>query len=399
MTHARNSGACCLLPAMLLSAAVSAGVAQQAAPPAQEPARAQQQAADPKLRGVPAQVATDAAASQLVPAEAAQAAPVQAADANGDPAGSGIAVAASPAAGMRGVLFRVIPPQPALLPAEAVQAQETAGSAGNAGDPAAAPPASPPRRESYLLATIHFGTPEEQGIDYASLERTLAGVETFVNEADLDEAWKPEYDGYRWLPEEQPLSRMVGKESYAKARALLPNVRPQDLDRMKPWSVLALLEARGETGSEATMDARMQRMASGAGKRVLHLETLEEQLKALDCVPAGEHSRVLDERLRASWILRIESAQAMAWYRARNLEAWLADIDRMEGLSDEAKAIEQRSRRCLLEDRNARWIGQLETLFQDGPCLVAVGAVHLVGGEGLIAALRRDGYTVEAMPL
>ena len=62
-------------------------------------------------------------------------------------------------------------------------------------------------------------------------------------------------------------------------------------------------------------------------------------------------------------------------------------------------AIEQRSRRCLLEERNARWIGQLETLFQDGPCLVAVGAVHLVGAEGLIAALRRDGYTVEAMPL
>ena len=71
----------------------------------------------------------------------------------------------------------------------------------------------------------------------------------------------------------------------------------------------------------------------------------------------------------------------------------------MEGLSEDAKAIEQRSRRCLLEDRNARWIGQLETLFQDGPCLVAVGAVHLVGPEGLLAALRRDGYKVEAMPL
>ncbi len=224
-------------------------------------------------------------------------------------------------------------------------------------------------------------------------------METFVNEANLDEAWKPDYDGYRWLPEEQPLSRMVGKDRFAMARALLPNVRPQDLDRMKPWSVLALLEARGEAGGEATMDARLQRMASGAGKRVLHLETLEEQLKALDCVPAGEHVRVLDERLGASWILRIESAQAMAWYRARNLDAWLADIDRMEGLSEEARAIEQRSRRCLLEDRNARWIGQLETLFQDGPCLVAVGAVHLVGPEGLLAALRRDGYKVEAMPL
>ena len=167
---------------------------------------------------------------------------------------------------------------------------------------------------------------------------------------------------------------------------------------MKPWSVLALLEARGESGGEATMDARLQRMASGAGKRLAHLETLEQQLQALDCVPAQEHSLVLAERLRTSWILRIESAEAMAFYRSRNLDAWLASIDRMEGLGEQAKAIEQRSRQCLLEERNARWIGPLETLFQDGPSLVAVGAVHLVGNDGLLAALRRDGYTVEALP-
>ena len=389
---------------MLLSAGAYAGALQQSPPPS-----AREQAQDARTRGVPVPVpaAADAATPQVASATPEQAATAQEANTTTDPAAASIVPAPSPVAGMRGVLFRIIPPAATQLPAEVAQAmpaqgQDAAASATDAGDPAAAlapSAAALPQAASYLLATIHFGTPEEQGIDYAELERTLAGVETFVNEANLDEAWKPDYDGYRWLPEEQPLSRMVGKDRFAMARALLPNVRPQDLDRMKPWSVLALLEARGEAGGEATMDARLQRMASGAGKRVLHLETLEEQLKALDCVPAGEHVRVLDERLGASWILRIESAQAMAWYRARNLDAWLADIDRMEGLSEEARAIEQRSRRCLLEDRNARWIGQLETLFQDGPCLVAVGAVHLVGPEGLLAALRRDGYKVEAMPL
>ena len=369
-----GSTACCLLASAMLAGAATAGALQQ-------------------TRGISAQAATEAAASQLPQADPAVAA---APPAPGDEAAMARSIAPAPSAmpGMRGVLFRVVPPASTALPAESAQ-----GDAPPAGGQAAATVAAPPPAASYLLATIHFGTPEEQGIDYAVLERTLAGVETFVNEADLDAAWKPEYDGYRWLPVEQPLSRMVGKERFTMARALLPNVRPQDLDRMKPWSVLALLEARGESGGEATMDARLQRMAAAAGKRVLHLETLEDQLRALDCVPAEEHVRVLDERLGASWILRIESAQAMAWYRARNLEAWLADIDRMEGLGEEARAIEQRARRCLLEDRNARWIGQLETLFQDGPCLVAVGAVHLVGMEGLIAALRRDGYTVEAMPL
>ena len=336
---------------MLLSAVVSAGALQQSQ--TQEPP--QERSREAQTRGVPVPAATDAAASQLVPATPEQSAAAQEAGSDGAPMAASIVPAPSPVAGMRGVLFRVTPPQPTSLPAELAQekpAQEQ-GAQANADDPASAAPspqsqapAAPPRA-SYLLATIHFGTPEEQGIDYAELERTLGDVETFVSEANLDEAWKPEYDGYRWLSPDDPLSKMIGKDGFEKARALLPNVRAQDLDRMKPWSVLALLEARGESGGEATMDARMQRMAAGAGKRVLHLETLEEQLKALDCVPAEEHSRVLDERLRASWILRIESAQAMAWYRARNLDAWLADIDRMEGLSEEARSIEQRSRRCL----------------------------------------------------
>lgn len=361
-----------------------------------------------QTRGISAQAAREAAAAQVeqappVPVE--QVPPVQATPATADAApaspGDPVATAGTPVADgprLRGVMFRVTPPVPALLPAE-IEQPGVMSSGATATQPV--PPAAvlPAPRASYLLGTIHFGTPEEQGIDYARIEKLMGEVETFVNEADLDQAWKPEYDGYRWLPVETPLADMIGDDAITLANALLPQVRPQDLQRMKPWSVLALLEARGESGGEATMDARLQRMASGAGKRLAHLETLEQQLQALDCVPAMEHSVVLAERLRASWMLRIESAEAMAFYRSRNLDAWLASIDEMEGLGEQARVIEQRSRHCLLEARNARWIGQLETLFQDGPCLVAVGAIHLVGPDGLLAALRRDGYTIEAVPL
>ena len=393
-----------LLAAASLSLACATVAAQSA--PAVDPATVQPPA---ETRGVSAQAARDAVAAQVeqaAPTPVEQVPPVQPAPAVGDAAPVQPADPSLPAAAavadvprLRGVMFRVTPPAPALLPAEIEQAAVAPAGGAAAGVPAPPAPAVAPPRPSYLLGTIHFGTPEEQGIDYAQIEKLMAEADTFVNEANLDEAWKPEYDGYRWLPVETPLASMIGKDAITQANALLPQVRLQDLQRMKPWSVLALLEARGESGGEATMDARLQRMASGAGKRMAHLETLEEQLRALDCVPASEHSMVLAERLRGSWILRIESAEAMAFYRGRNLDAWLASIDEMEGLGEQARAIEQRSRRCLLEDRNARWIGQLETLFQDGPCLVAVGAVHLVGQDGLLAALRRDGYTIEAVPL
>jgi uncharacterized protein YbaP (TraB family) len=408
--HAHAAARCLLALSLLPVCATAGGQASKATPaPAVVPAADAPQAS--ATRGVSAHAAREAASAQLEQVRPVAATPVDASQQVAQelplpvPADAGVgqpvkadAPAIAVAAGappQRGVIFRIIPPTPAMLPAEVGQA-----AAAGPGEPAPAAAAAsvPPPRASYLLGTIHFGTPEEQGIDYARLEALLGETETFVNEANLDEAWKPDYDDYRWLPVEMPLESMIGKDAIALANALLPQVRPQDLQRMKPWSVLALLEARGESGGEATMDARLQRMASGAGKRLAHLETLEQQLQALDCVPAQEHSMVLAERLRTSWILRIESAEAMAFYRSRNLDAWLASIDRMEGLGEQARAIEQRSRHCLLEERNARWIGQLETLFQDGPCLVAVGAVHLVGGDGLLAALRRDGYTVEALP-
>ena len=398
-----------LLAAASLSLACATVAAQSV--PAVDPAKV----LPAETRGISAQAARDAVAAQVEQAASTpveQVSPLQPAPAAidaplGPPAAAAPAndlalppvAAVADAPRLRGVMFRVTPPALALLPAELGQADVAPAGTSAAPAPATPSPAALPPRPSYLLGTIHFGTPEEQGIDYAQLEKLMGEAETFVNEANLDEAWMSEYDGYRWLPVETSLAGMIGKEAIAQANALLPQVRLQDLQRMKPWSVLALLEARGETGGEATMDARLQRMASAAGKRLAHLETLEQQLQALDCVPASEHSVVLAERLRASWILRIESAEAMAFYRGRNLDAWLASIDEMEGLGEQAKAIEQRSRRCLLEDRNARWIGQLETLFQDGPCLVAVGAVHLVGQDGLLAALRRDGYTIEAVPL
>lgn len=343
------------------------------------------------LRGVAAHAASEAVGTQLRPPsqDAAPSASVQAASAGtgtGAPAPAAVEadVAAITMARERGVLFKVTPPVPAVLPVQVTEA-------------GAASPV-PDQPVSYLLGTIHFGTPEEQGIDYGQLEQLIDGSGTFINEVDIDSSWKSDYDGYRWLPEDAPLDAMIDAEGMARAQALLPAIRPQDLRRMKPWAVLALLEARGEHGGEATMDARLQRAAAAAGKRMLHLETLEQQLQALDCVPAHEHVQVLDERLRKSWVLRIESAEAMAFYRSRVLEAWLASIDRMDGLDGSAKAIEQRARLCLLEDRNARWIGPLETAFQDGASFVAVGAIHLVGPQGLIARLRGDGYRIEAVP-
>lgn len=51
----------------------------------------------------------------------------------------------------------------------------------------------------------------------------------------------------------------------------------------------------------------------------------------------------------------------------------------------------------LTQAMNQAWCPVIEQNIAKGPCMVAVGARHLLGNKGLIAMLRRKGYTVEAV--
>jgi uncharacterized protein YbaP (TraB family) len=290
----------------------------------------------------------------------------------------------------RGVVFRVTAPaspvaQIEASPADAAQAMSTASA--------------PTPAVSYVLGTIHFGTDAEHGLDPQQLDPLLARSTTLVNEVDVDATADPALDPYRWLPADQDLGQWIAPAELAMAQSLLPQISADTLHRMKPWLMLALLEARGEQGGEQTLDVRVQRMADARGLRTVHLEQVADQLQALDCVPSDQQAQVLSERLKAPWLLGEESARALAFYRNGNLWGWLGDVDRMFGLSSEAKAIETQARGCLLEQRNAQWMPQLLTLLSQGGCVVAVGAIHLPGDNGLLAALARAGYRVEAQPL
>jgi uncharacterized protein YbaP (TraB family) len=48
---------------------------------------------------------------------------------------------------------------------------------------------------------------------------------------------------------------------------------------------------------------------------------------------------------------------------------------------------------ALVRDRNRRWLPRIDALLEeDRDCLVVVGALHLVGRDGLITLLRQQGH-------
>ena len=51
----------------------------------------------------------------------------------------------------------------------------------------------------------------------------------------------------------------------------------------------------------------------------------------------------------------------------------------------------------LIFNRNADWMGKMPQLMQERPTLFCVGCLHLLSDKGVLALLRKAGYTVEAV--
>lgn len=254
----------------------------------------------------------------------------------------------------------------------------------------------PGKADSLLFGTIHIGTSDQLGLDLQRVRSAVEAQHVLVNEVDSQTPWEPRYDRYRFLADGQKLATLIGGTEFIELVTLLPERNGGQLNRFKPWVAMTLLEEGAEQAPPRSIDRIVEDMARVHGLRMVHLETLEDQLAALDCTPAADYAVVLQQRLTDAKTLREETERSLVFYRQGNLPGWLADIDAMHGLDAHAQKAERHARECLLEQRNTRWLEELDPLLRQGGCFVAVGAIHLTGKDGLLAGLARRGFGVSA---
>jgi uncharacterized protein YbaP (TraB family) len=144
-------------------------------------------------------------------------------------------------------------------------------------------------------------------------------------------------------------------------------------------------------GSEITLAAT----ARSLGKPVVSLETVAEQLDALqltatDAELAALVAQGLDE-LDSGAALRVATRLAAAW-AASDDAPMLNYKDWCECLQTEA---ERTQFKHLLDERNPRLAGRIDALHgQRGPLLVGIGALHMFGPGSLPELLQARGFTV-----
>jgi uncharacterized protein YbaP (TraB family) len=193
-------------------------------------------------------------------------------------------------------------------------------------------------------------------------------------------------------PQGRTLDVLLGeagfREATEKARAL-----GFDLALMRglePWlaalTITQLQLVQLGFDSQAGVEQQLLRRASRDGKPVEGLETLDDQLAALDALPPQVQ--------RAFLLQTLDEATDIAGRIDEIVGAWeTGDTDAMETeLLDSLRDQPEIYRRVVV-DRNRRWAASLAPLLrQRKDYLVVVGTLHLVGPDSLIQHLAAAGY-------
>ncbi|MEP5939039.1 MAG: TraB/GumN family protein [Erythrobacter sp.] len=163
------------------------------------------------------------------------------------------------------------------------------------------------------------------------------------------------------------------------------NLSPSDFGDVETWAA-ALILAQASDDGQGSAGADRVILGEFEGRPILELEGAQQQLGIFDQLPESEQEDLL--------LGVIEEEKSRAEDPGKLRRAWLA--------GDEAKLIEATNtglmadpelRAALLVGRNNDWIDPLvRILNRGGKPLVAVGAAHVVGPDGLPELLKQRGY-------
>lgn len=258
---------------------------------------------------------------------------------------------------------------------------------------------------SYIFGT-HHRVPLSILDSIPSWKGAFDGSGQVVGEVDLSGGQMSiamRMQPYMMAPVDSTLSKILSKDDYAKASRQFKKIVPDNmldlsaLDMLKPQSISALVTKMiydkdiKPQESQEQLDSYFQTLAQENGKKIVGLETVEQQAELLFCSrPIKDQAESLLEVLDNPEELAEEASKLTDSYMKQDLNA-LLEISEKEKENDEDAA---NFFHLVLDKRNADWISKLPGIMADTPSFIAVGALHLAGDKGIIEGLRGKGYTV-----
>lgn len=258
-------------------------------------------------------------------------------------------------------------------------------------------------KPSYVFGTIHLSNPEVTTLTPAT-NKAIESADALFTEIPMDMA--DQFKASMAMMGRESLAQILPKDLYARAEAELKRINPQltlqPLDSLKIWALsmmIALLEEQMKNPTAMPLDAILFAKAKNAGKEVGGIETLDEQIKLFDVFSNEDQIVMLRATLDDMERARKEGRTPLAEMRKAYLSGDLEVLDKSlnEWMTSIEPALLTRFMEKLFTKRNhsmAERIGAKIKAAPDKSQFFAVGAGHLIGDEGVLKLLEKQGFKV-----
>jgi uncharacterized protein YbaP (TraB family) len=203
------------------------------------------------------------------------------------------------------------------------------------------------------------------------------------------------------LDSDLPLATVAKLKAWATANAATAgktSLPPEMLQMFEPWFVgltISLVEMTKQgLDPKLGLDQHFAAAAKKAGKPTAGLETGAQQIAFLDGMSHEEQLQFLAETLDQAQAGSREAEQLhQAWRKGDAAAIW-------NGMAADMRRDYPKLYRHINVERNDAWLPRIEQRLKargTDDTLVVVGALHLLGSDGLVEKLRARGYKVERL--
>ena len=248
------------------------------------------------------------------------------------------------------------------------------------------------KEPSYLFGTMHVKDKRAYQF-HDSLMLKLKSCKVFAGEIVLDKAAAKEVSSDLLLPPDKDLKTLLTKNEYKKVKKFCnKHLGAMSLlvNKIKPVFTSAMIsESLMDSDMPKALDEYLQDKAKDYNLRVTGLETVKEQMNALNELSLEEQAKMLLEQIDQIEEEKKEIQRLANVYASQNLDSIYTFVQTPEMQSEFGDA--------LIKDRNIVMTERLEKLIIHETTFCAIGAAHLPGENGVINLLRKRGYKLRAI--
>ncbi|HEX7845481.1 MAG TPA: TraB/GumN family protein [Chitinophagaceae bacterium] len=256
-------------------------------------------------------------------------------------------------------------------------------------------------KPSYLYGTMHILCKEDAVLS-REFESVIKATDAIYFEVDLANADPVEMmesmkrmkmRGDTTLDDLLSESDLANLKDYVKGTGY-NMIYSEMLTYLPILTATMLSQELQDCGASTGIEDAITVVAKEYKKKTFGIETLDYQLRIMDSIPYAAQAKELViyiDSLRKPGGLKTEKERLMGFnklYTSQNLDSlnkimFVMAPEFMTSYGD-----------LLLYNRNRNWVAALKQLLKEKSLILAVGAGHLPGENGVIDLLKKEGYEV-----